>query len=71
MIGRLVAVFVCTAIIWFVASSIAWVGGSYAYAIFNGLHYSVGRSDVIAIIRITLVIATGFTLITWINVRNS
>jgi hypothetical protein len=71
MIGRLVTVFLCTACIWFVACSIAWVGGGYAYAKFNDLHYSVGWGDIVAITRITLVIAAGFTLITWLKMRNS
>lgn len=71
MIGRLVAVFLCTACIWFVACSIAWIGGSFAYATFNDLHYSVGWDDIIAITRAALVIAAGFTLITWLKVRKS
>jgi hypothetical protein len=71
MIGRLVAVFLRTFCIWFVACLIAWVGGSYTYAKFNELHYSVGWSDVITIIRMALLIAAGFTLITWLKVRNS
>jgi hypothetical protein len=70
MIGRLVTVFLCTACIWFAACSIAWIGGGYAYATFNGLHYSVGWGDIRAITRITLVMAAGFTLITWLKVRS-
>ncbi|MGF6840320.1 hypothetical protein QF001_004187 [Paraburkholderia youngii] len=69
MIGRLVTVFFCTSCIWFVVCLIAWVGGSYTYAKFNDLHYSVGWNDITTIIRIALVIAAGFTLITWLKVR--
>jgi len=40
------------------------------YAAFNGLNYSAGWHDVVAIVRLTLVIAATFTLITWIKARN-
>lgn len=71
MIGRLTVVFLYTACIWFIACSIAWIGGSYMYAAFNRLNYSAGWHDVIVIVRLTLVIASAFTLITWIKARNS
>jgi hypothetical protein len=67
MIRRLAMMFFCTAGIWLVACSIAWFGGGYAYAMFNGLHYSPGWSDVVAIARVTLVIAIVFTLLAWIK----
>jgi hypothetical protein len=70
MIIRLATVFLCTACIWLVACSIAWFGGSYAYAAFNGLHYSLGWGDVVSVIRITILIAATVTLITWVKMRN-
>lgn len=69
MIRRLAKVFLCTACIWLVACSIAWFGGSYAYSAFNGLHYSPGWNDIVAIVRIALLIASVFTLLAWIKTR--
>jgi hypothetical protein len=71
MIRRLATVFLSTACIWLVACSIAWLGGSYAYVMFNRLNYSPGWNDVVAIVRIALLIASVFTLVTWIKVKNS
>jgi TRAP-type C4-dicarboxylate transport system permease small subunit len=71
VISRLAKVFLCTTCIWLIACAVAWFGGSYAYATFNGSHYSPGRGDVMTVVRLALVIAFAFTLLTWIKTRDS
>jgi hypothetical protein len=71
MIFRLAKVFFYSTFIWLVAFTISWFGGGYVYAAFSGLRYFPEWSDVMTIIRLTLVVSMFLTLLTWIKTRST
>ena len=67
MIKRLTLIFMCVAVIWFVALELSWFVGGYLYAFFNGGVYFHGWGDVVYAIKISIIISSVVTLFAWVK----